>query len=136
MDKFNTEKNYTKGKDVNKDTWKSILSKFLNEFYGDCEEDTWKKYIDSDSITSNQTKYKSGGYNWDGRPAIYDREVSFEEAYDTFNSALTPEERKSIKVSFDEEEYADVEEHDADKNWQTITIHNVNFENRTKEGRK
>ena len=69
-------------------------------------------------MESIQTKYKKTS----GR---YDREVSFEEAYQTFKSSLTPKELKSIEVSFDEGEYADAEEHDEDKNWNSITIRKV-----------
>jgi hypothetical protein len=116
---------YEKGGEITKDKWKSIVSKFLNEFYGNYEEDTWEDYIDSDSVESTQTKSKSGGYNWDGRPSKYGREVSFKEAYETFKSSLTPKELKSIKVSFDDGEYADAEEHDRDKSWSSITIHKV-----------
>jgi ppGpp synthetase/RelA/SpoT-type nucleotidyltranferase len=109
---------YAKGGKVEDDEWKSIVSKFLNEFYGDYEDDTWEDYVDSDSVESIQTKYKKTS----GR---YDREVSFEEAYQTFKSSLTPKELKSIEVSFDEGEYADAEEHDEDKNWNSITIRKV-----------
>ena len=109
---------YGNGGKVEDDVWKSIVSKFLNEFYGDYEDDTWEDYVDSDSVESIQTKYKKTS----GR---YDREVSFEEAYQTFKSSLTPKELKSIEVSFDEGEYADAEEHDEDKNWNSITIRKV-----------
>ena len=109
---------YAKGGKVEDDEWKSIVSKFLNEFYGDYEDDTWEDYVDSDSVESIQTKYKKTS-------SRYDREVSFEEAYQTFKSSLTPKELKSIEVSFDEGEYADAEEHDEDKNWNSITIRKV-----------
>ena len=108
---------FAEGGEVKDDEWKAIVSKFLNEFYGDYENDTWEDYVDRDSVESIQTKYKPSGR--------YDREVSFEEAYQTFKSSLTPKELKSIEVSFDEGEYADAEEHDKDKNWSSITIRKV-----------
>lgn len=109
-----------------KSEWKSIVTKFLNEFFGDYESSTAKDYEDKNSITSDQTKSKPSGHcPITGLYSKYEREPTFEEAYNAFYSALTPKERKLIKISNDSGEFADAEEHDQVKDWESITITKV-----------
>lgn len=107
--------------------WKSILTKFLKHFYLDYEEDTAEDYTDVNQVTSNQTKYKKGGYcGITGRPLQYGQSVSFKDALSAFKQSLTLEEAEAIKISSESQEYADVEEHDEEREWTEITISKVN----------
>ena len=106
--------------------WKSILIKFLKHFYLDYEEDTAEDYLDATSVTSNQTKDKKGGWcSVTGMPLKYGQSVSFEDALEVFKKSLTQEEAQSIKISSESEEYADVEEHDDEREWTEITIKRI-----------
>ena len=103
--------------------WKSILTKFLKHFYLDYEEDTAEDYTDVNQVTSNQTKDKKGGYcSVTGRPLQYGQSVSFADALSAFKKSLTQEEARSIIISSESQEYADVEEHDKEREWTEITI--------------
>jgi len=58
-------------------------------------------------------------------PLKYGQSVSFTDALEAFKRSLTPEEAQSIKISSESEEYADVEEHDDEREWTEITIKRI-----------
>jgi hypothetical protein len=103
---------------------RSIITKFLKHFYLEYESDTAEDYLDSPSITSNQTKYKSGGYcSITGMPLKYGQSVSFEDALRSFMRSLTDEERAMVSTKSESEEYADVEEHDTEREETKLTLY-------------
>lgn len=106
--------------------WKSILTKFLIHFYLDYEEDTAEDYVDANFVSSIQTKtIKGGNCRITGMPLVYGESFSMKDALKNFKNSLTADEAKSIKIGSATEEYADVEEHDYEKDCTTITITKV-----------
>jgi hypothetical protein len=104
-------------KEATNEQWKSILTKLLNQFYGDYEDSTPEDYENNDLITVDEAKpyYE----NFMDR---YKTEKSMSQAYSDFYKSLTDEEKKLIEVKTASEQYADAEEHDRNKSYRTITI--------------
>ena len=107
----------------NMSKWESILTKLLVHFYLDYAEDTAQDYLDKDSVKTIESKTIYGGYcKVTGMPLKYGQSVSMEDALTNFNNSLTQDEKDSIVITQNVEEYADVEEHDEEKDCIEITI--------------
>lgn len=99
------------------DMWLSIITKFYNEFLSEYpEDDTPEDFVNDREIESNQTKDKRDP------GARYDHDVPFEDALYAFKKSLTPAEATMIEISKGDEEYADVEDHDTDREFTTVKI--------------
>jgi hypothetical protein len=104
-------------KEATKEQWKSILTKLLNQFYGEYEDSTPEDYENDDSITVDEAKYY-----YENFMDRYKTQKSMSQAYSDFYKSLTDEEKKLIQVKTASEQYADAEEHDRNKSYRTITI--------------
>lgn len=95
--------------------WLSIITKFYTEFYPEYSDYEPEDHINDNEIESNQTMEKNTG-------GKYDQSYSFEDALDTFKKNLTDDEAAMIEISTKDEEYADVEDHDYEKEFTTVKI--------------
>lgn len=72
-------------------------------------------------IDSIQVKAEENVWMFD-RWSPYKSPLSWEDAERRFLSKLTAEQKSQIKISYRSEEYADVEEHDEQRDCKTISV--------------
>jgi hypothetical protein len=99
---------------INNLLWKSISDKFDSIYFTDYSTD--KKLI------ADQVKADKTAYTWDGTRSGFRETLSWEEAESAFKKLLTEDEKNLIEISYNSEEYADAEEHDAETEYKTITV--------------
>ena len=103
--------------------WYNVLKKFFLIFYGQYEYNTAEDYIDESQVTTDEVKARGSNpypHSWEFRN--FSPLLSWKEAKDKFKQSLTKEELDSIEISFNSEDYADAEEHDTEKTYNTLTI--------------
>jgi len=106
--------------------WYNVLKKFFEVFYGEYEYNTAEDYIDESQVTTDEVKARGSNpypYSWEFRN--FSPLLSWKEAKDKFKQSLTKEELDSIQISFNSEDYADAEEHDTEKTYNSLTIKKI-----------
>lgn len=89
-------------------------------------KDTFNKvyfleYDNGDSLESIQVKAEKRTWEFD-RWSKYPTTLSWKEAEQKLRSELTAEQNEGITISYDSEEYADLEEHDEEDECTTMKL--------------
>jgi hypothetical protein len=117
MDYFremDTKRLMAKGGNLNTDLlWKSITEKFGQVYF---VESSSENELESDQVKAEERVWMFDRYS------PYSSSLSWKDAEKLFKSKLTDEEKELISISYDSEEYADLEEHDTEKEHRTITV--------------
>jgi len=93
---------------------KEAIAKAFNEIYFEESESDSK-------LTTIQVKAEERVWMFD-RYSPYTSPLSWKKAEAKFLSMLTEEQRKAITITYDSEEYPDVEEHDEEREWIEMTV--------------
>lgn len=93
---------------------KEAIVKAFNDIY-------FEEHESDSKLTTIQVKAEERVWMFD-RYSPYSSPLSWKSAEAKFLSMLTEEQRKSIKITYTSEEYADVEEHDEERECVEMTV--------------